>query len=65
MAGKLFVPAIFSLAPFATVTVPPDEARFAVKVDRSRVAAETLRLPATGVLAVRVFVPPPLMVRLL
>ena len=56
MVGKLLVPPIFNVALLATVSVPPDVARLAVKVVRSNVPVDTERLPAMLAFAPKVTV---------
>jgi hypothetical protein len=48
-----------NVAPLATVKVPPDVERFAVKVERLRVPAETFRSSAIVRLFPAVFTPAP------
>ena len=47
MLGKTLVPPIFRVARFDTVRAPPELARLAVKVTRSNVPLDTVRLPVT------------------
>ena len=56
---------IFSVAPFATVNVPPAEERSTVNVDRSNTAALTVKSASTAAVPLSVFVLLPLIVRLL
>ena len=55
---------MLSVAPLATVKMPPDVARLAVKVERASVPPLTVRSPLIATLAPRVAVAVPLTVKL-